>query len=166
MGTIFSLSNLFVLPFWFLMIVLPHWRWTGRVMQRPWMLAVPAFVYTILALSQLGTLAPVALSPSLPSVIKLFSVPGLATAGWVHFLAFDLAVGRWIYLTSREQGMSAWIIGPMLFLMLMLGPVGLLSYLLLRLFLVVRVRRSTLAAILWKTNRKMRKGVKNDVSVE
>ena len=26
--TLFSLSNLLVMPFWFLMIFLPHWRWT------------------------------------------------------------------------------------------------------------------------------------------
>ncbi|MCB0052120.1 MAG: DUF4281 domain-containing protein, partial [Caldilineaceae bacterium] len=32
METLFSLSNLLVLPFWLAMIFLPRWRWTGRVM--------------------------------------------------------------------------------------------------------------------------------------
>jgi hypothetical protein len=96
-------------------------------------------------LSHLGTLAQAVLRPSLAGIAALFSLPSLVTAGWVHVLAFDLFVGRWIYFTSREQGISAWIIGPMLFLTL-LGPVGLLSYLLLRLFLAVRARRFTLVA--------------------
>jgi hypothetical protein len=51
----------------------------------------------------------------------------------VHFLAFDLFVGRWAYLDSRQRGTSAWIVSPILFLILMVGPLGLLLYLFVRL---------------------------------
>ncbi|MFQ3592420.1 MAG: abscisic acid-deficient protein Aba4 family protein, partial [Gemmataceae bacterium] len=44
-------------------------------------------------------------------------------------LTFDLFVGRWIYLDSRERGVSVWLTGPCLFLTLMFGPLGLLGYL-------------------------------------
>ena len=53
--------------------------------------------------------------------------------GWVHFLAFDLFVGRWVYLDSRENVINAWIMAPVLFFCLMLGPIGLLLYLSVRL---------------------------------
>ena len=138
METIFSLSNLVILPFWFLMIFLPYWRWTRRVMQIPWVTAVLALLYALLALSQLSVLAPAVLRPTLQGISTLLATPAGATTGWVHFLAFDLFVGRWIYFDSRENGVSAWLSGPILFLTLMLGPLGLLCYLLLRLYQVAR----------------------------
>ena len=56
--TIFSLSSLLVLPFWLLMIALPHWRWTRRIVQSPLIAAGPAALYLILALPRLGALLP------------------------------------------------------------------------------------------------------------
>ena len=49
--------------------------------------------------------------------------------GWIHFLAFDLFVGRWAYLDSRERGLSAWLVSPILVFIFMAGPLGLLMYL-------------------------------------
>ena len=37
---IFSLSSLLVMPFWLLMIVLPHWRWTKRIAGSIWIVAL------------------------------------------------------------------------------------------------------------------------------
>ena len=48
---------------------------------------------------------------------------------WVHFLAFDLFVARWAYVDNWETGISAWLMAPILFFTLMLGPVGFLLYL-------------------------------------
>ena len=78
---------------------------------------------------------------SRPSVIGRLDLAGIAaflgteagaTIGWVHFLAFDLFVGRWAYLDSREKNISALLMAPVLFFILMLGPFGFLLYLLLR----------------------------------
>ena len=55
-----------------------------------------------------------------------------ATAAWAHFLAFDLFVGRWIYLDSRSRGTSDWVTGPILFLTLLPGPLGLIVYFIAR----------------------------------
>jgi hypothetical protein len=48
---------------------------------------------------------------------------------WAHLLAFDLFVGRWAYLDSRQHDISAWIASPLLFFILMAGPLGFLVYL-------------------------------------
>jgi hypothetical protein len=133
MQTTFLVSNVFVLPFWFLMIVLPYWRWTKQLMRVPWMIALLALLYAVLAIPQLGVLGPALMNPSLPGIAALLATPGGATLGWVHFLAFDLFVGRWIYFDSHERGITAWLVGPILFLTFMLGPLGLLCYLGLRL---------------------------------
>jgi hypothetical protein len=129
METIFSLSNLLVLPFWLLMIALPHWRWTRRIVQSPLIVAGPAVLYLLLALPRLGEIVPALASPTLAAVAGLLGAPAGATLGWTHFLAFDLFVGRWAYLDSRERAISAWVMAPILFMILMLGPIGLLLYL-------------------------------------
>jgi hypothetical protein len=69
---------------------------------------------------------------SLDGVMKFFQNKTLLTAGWVHYLAFDLMVGAWIKRNSVIYGISHWLIIPCLFFTFMLGPVGLLLYLILR----------------------------------
>ena len=132
METIFTLSNLFVLPFWALMIFLPHWRWTQRIMRTLWPVVVLAGVYTVLLLTQIGGVAGSLLNPTLDGIAGLLGTPAGAAVGWVHFLAFDLFVGRWAYLDSRERGISAWLVSPTLFFVFMAGPLGLLLYLAVR----------------------------------
>lgn len=143
MESLFSLTNLLVLPFWLLMIVLPHWRWTRRVMRSPLVVVAPAAIYTILVLPRLGALLPALASPTLTGVAALLGSPAGALLGWAHFLAFDLFVGRWAYLDSRERGISAWLMAPVLLLTLMVGPIGLLSYLGLRAIATRRQRRAS-----------------------
>ena len=132
METIFTLSNLFVLPFWALMIFLPHWRWTQRIMRTLWPVVVLAVVYAVLLLTQIGGVAGSLLNPTLAGIAGLLGTPAGAAVGWVHFLAFDLFVGRWAYLDSRERGISAWLVSPTLFFVFMAGPLGLLLYLAVR----------------------------------
>jgi hypothetical protein len=132
MDTIFSLCSLFVMPFWALMILAPRWHWTQRIVQFPFFVAILALLYVVLVIPQLATILPILLQPSVTSVAALLGTPAGATIGWIHFLAFDLFVGRWIYLDSQEQGISAWFVSPLLFLTLMLGPLGFLCYFCLR----------------------------------
>ena len=132
METIFTLSNLFVLPFWALMIFLPHWRWTQRIMRTLWPVVALAGVYTVLLLTQISGVAGSLLNPTLDGIAGLLGTPAGAAVGWVHFLAFDLFVGRWAYLDSRERGISAWLVSPTLFFVFMAGPLGLLLYLAVR----------------------------------
>ena len=69
---------------------------------------------------------------SLEGVMVLFQNKTLVTAGWVHYLAFDLMTGIWIKKNSEKYGISHWIVIPCLFFTFMLGPIGLLLYLLIR----------------------------------
>ncbi len=65
----------------------------------------------------------------LPAIAKLLGSPAGVTIACAHFLTFDLFVGRWVYLDSRDRAISAWLMAPVLFFVLMLGPIGLLLYL-------------------------------------
>lgn len=73
---------------------------------------------------------------SIEGVMKLFDTPGGATLGWVHYLAFDLFTGMWIARDADAKGFTRIVQIPFLFLTLMVGPVGLF------LWLIVRERRA------------------------
>jgi hypothetical protein len=132
MDLLFRTSNLLALPMWALMILLPRWRWAARIIRSPWVSAAPAILYTALVLPRLGAIWPAVSRPTLPGVEVLLGSPPGATIAWVHFLAFDLFIGRWIYLDSQERRISSWFMAPVLFLTLMLGPAGFLFYLVVR----------------------------------
>ena len=133
METIFSLSSFLVLPFWFLMIVLPTWKWTRRILSSPWIIVPAAALYVALVLPGILEILPAVMNPKVSAIAASLSTPTGATIAWVHFLAFDLFVGRWVYLDSRELGLSPWFVSPVLFFVLMLGPLGFLLYAALRL---------------------------------
>lgn len=129
MDTIFRLSNLLVLPFWALMILLPGWRGTKRIMRSPLVSVAPAALYVGLVLPRLGEIWPAIARPTLGGMTILLGAPAGATIAWIHFLAFDLLIGRWIYLDADERRISAWLTSALLLLTLMLGPSGFLLYL-------------------------------------
>ena len=129
MEQLFSVGNVLVLPFWLLMIAFPHWRWTRRLLASPLVAVPPVIVYAAVVLPRLSEILPAVANPSLPDISQLLGTPAGTTAAWAHFLAFDLFVGRWAYLDSRERAISAWIMAPVLLLILMLGPLGFVVYL-------------------------------------
>ncbi len=143
METLFQVANLLVMPFWLLMIFLPHWRWTQRIAGSLWIVVPNALLYALLVLpNALGLLGDIA-NPSLPAIAALLGTPEGATIAWIHFLVFDLFVGRWVYLDSRTHNLSAWIVSPIIFLVLMFGPLGLLLYLAARGLLLMQRKPAT-----------------------
>lgn len=146
MELLFQLSNLLVIPFWLLMILLPSWRWTRCIVASPWIVAPVAVLYAALVLPGLAALLPLLANPELVSIAVLLGTPAGATVAWAHFLAFDLFVGRWVYLDSRTSQFSAWWVSPLLALTLMFGPLGLLTYLIARTLVSRALHPATAAA--------------------
>ncbi|MFS8859234.1 ABA4-like family protein [Synechococcus sp. H60.4] len=128
--TIFNAANWFALPFWALMILLPGWKVTRRVMESLLPIALLATVYLYLLVTGFNadTLQEFS-NPqlSLNSLTSLFSQPSVMATGWVHYIVMDLFVGRWIFLEGWEK--RVWTTHSLL-LCLFAGPVGLLSHLL------------------------------------
>jgi len=140
MNTIFSASSILVMPFWFLMIFLPHWRWTRRIIGSPWIIAPAALLYALLVLPDFTTILGAVFSPTLDGIQQLLATPSGATISWVHFLAFDLFVARWAFMDGQKAGISSLLVSPTLFFILMLGPFGFLLYLSVRTVVLNRRR--------------------------
>lgn len=133
MDTLFNIANLTVLPFWVIMIALPRWPWAVRVIRSPLIVLPPALIYAaiVLPLVAQGGLDFSSFG-SLAGVMGLLSNPAGAAAGWAHFLAFDLFVGRWVYLDALEPRIHPALLVLPLFFVFMLGPIGFLLYLAVR----------------------------------
>ena len=69
---------------------------------------------------------------SLANVMRLFTKPEIALAGWVHYLAFDLFVGAWEVRTARAERIPFIVVVPCLALTFLFGPAGYLAFACLR----------------------------------
>ena len=69
---------------------------------------------------------------SLAEVSALFQNQEALLAGWIDYLVFDLFVGMWITRDAWEKGLNRWFVFPCLIFTFMLGPVGLLMYMIIR----------------------------------
>jgi hypothetical protein len=131
-GALFSLTFLLAAPFWALMILVPRWSWTRRIVSSPLIVVPVVAIYGLLVVMSLDTVLPAVLSPTLQGVRELLGSADGAAAGWAHMIAFDLFVGRWSWLDSRDRGIPALVMAPVLLLTILLGPLGLLAYLAIR----------------------------------
>ena len=129
---IFQYSFLLNAPFWFLMIFAPFWNWTKRIIASPWIAAPAAVLYTVLILPQLVETFAFVLDPSLGGMMEFLASPEGTTIAWAHFLVGDIFVGRWAYLDGREKNISVWLMGLILLVILLFGPLGFLLYLVAR----------------------------------
>jgi hypothetical protein len=123
---LFNLANVYVVPFWAIMILFPNWNITKKVMGS-YIIFLPLiglYIYYLVATISPEAAATLA-NPQLADIARFFSEPGAAGAGWVHFLVMDLFVGRWIYWQGQEK--QIWT-RHSLILCLFFGPVGLLSH--------------------------------------
>jgi hypothetical protein len=127
---LFSICNNGVLPAWLLLAVAPGWSWTQRIVHAIWIPALLGLAYAF-ALSS-GSPVEGGSFFSLAGVMLFFTDPWAATAGWIHYLAFDLFVGAWQVRDARRNQIPHGLLLPCLIATLMLGPLGLLAYLALR----------------------------------
>lgn len=132
MSLIFQLSNLYILPWWILMIVVPDWHRTTRIVASPWIIAPLAVLYTVLVAPTFIELLPALMNPQLDVLMQLFASSTGTTIAWIHMICFDLWVGRWVFLDSAEHALHGWLRRIALISVLMAGPFGALLYLAIR----------------------------------
>jgi hypothetical protein len=127
---IFSLCGMLVLPGWLLLVLLPRWKWTARLVCPVVIPLALACVYLWLVATTFGR-TPGGFG-SLAEVSQLFQNPRALLAGWIHYLAFDLFIGSWEVRDAQRTGVHHLLVVPCLVLTFLFGPVGLLLYFVLR----------------------------------
>ena len=127
-SSLFSLCNTIALIGW---IALAIALFAPRLRRATWVgtgLVLPA----LLAVAYIGALAAGLAGgakggfDSIEALRSLFADDHALTAGWIHYLAFDLFVGTWIARSGIGAGLLPLLILPCLVLTFLVGPAGLL----------------------------------------
>jgi Domain of unknown function (DUF4281) len=128
---VFLIANWGVLPFWLLLVVLPRAAATKRLVHSmiPCLLLAP--LYGALLFGDRPGPQGASFS-TLMGVTHIFTTPWTITACWIHYLIFDLFVGAWEVRDAERLGIRHAYVVPSVVLTLLFGPLGLLSYALLR----------------------------------
>lgn len=127
---IFSIVNSTAFICWILLFILFQKRWVYRALFS-FVFTAMAVVYLIYILKGIGGDSQGGFD-TLANVKLLFSNDEAVLAGWIHYLVFDLFVGMWICHDADKRGINRWVLLPCLLLTFMLGPTGLLLYIIIR----------------------------------
>lgn len=134
MPWLFSVVNVWVMPFWLCMIFFPKHPLSQKVAQGHYGIIGLAVVYLSLAAPKLYQVLPMLLNPKLEPLMALFQSQDAFVVLWIHILAFDLLAGTYIYRRSLERNLHPVPVGIILFCTLMAGPLGFLLFQILNRF--------------------------------
>ena len=127
--------NYGVMPFWALIILLPMLKITDTLVHSVFAPIVLGVTYAWLLANVMSGVIPMpdgAGFASLDALMKTFSVKEAVVAGWAHYIVFDLFVGAWIARDAQRVGLNQFVVALPLLLTFVVGPIGLLAYLMLR----------------------------------
>jgi hypothetical protein len=130
---IFSIANLVAVISWLLLAVFPRRRMVTEVVVGSVVPIALATAYSLIVVAVWGR--STGSFSTLAGVATLFGNPWLLLAGWLHYLAFDLLVGRWELHDAQARGVPHLLVVPCLAVTFLFGPAGWLLY---RGLLVVR----------------------------
>lgn len=138
---VFLVANYSVLPAWLLLVFLPRARVTRLCVHSFVPCLVLAPLYAVLLFGDRP--GPEGASFfTLAGVSRIFTTPWTITACWIHYLVGDLFLGAWQVRDAERLGIKHRYVVPSLVLTLLFGPLGLLSWALVRYALRRRVSLS------------------------
>ena len=131
--TLFELANGLALITWIVLILFQRASWLkSAILGISITLLATVYTFLIITTFDAGSFESFG---SLSGVMSLFQNGEAVLAGWIHYLAFDLLAGLYIVSSAEKLGINRWVITPSLLLTFMMGPLGLLTYLIIRLIL-------------------------------
>ena len=139
---IYLIANWGVIPFWFLLIILPNHQITNFFVQSiiiPLLLTV-GYAYLSYNIYLNGNiLGGFELYNGLDGLYSMFSSEALLLVFWLHFLAISLFAGAWIVRDSKKYFMPKIVTVPSLVLTYFTGPIGLVFYWFIRIFFAKKI---------------------------
>ena len=135
----------FAIVGWLLLILLPAWKVTRRIAETAVFPVFLSLIYVIGIVPLLVQAGPGIISDfgSAEGVTRLLGNADVALIAWIHILAFDQVVGMLIYRDNmHHRYVPLPVQSVLLFATLMFGPMGFLTYYVLRAW--ARSRRAAL----------------------
>lgn len=135
----FAIANMLALGGWILLVLLPERRFVSHVLCAVLVPGALAAAYAGVVGWQLATNPPVGDLSTIAGLRAAFADDWVFAAAWIHYLAFDMAVGAWIARDAVRLAIPWPLRTAALVLTFLLGPAGLLLHLLTRFALRRRV---------------------------
>lgn len=137
--SLFSFTNGLAMVVWVLLLVFPRKPLTHSAILYLGV-GLLCLIYTVcFALFVTGQVEPGGMAAagrldltSIEGVRQFFLSDGGLVIGWTHYLAFDLFTGLWIARDADAKQFPRLVQAPFLLMTFLVGPVGLLAWLVLR----------------------------------
>jgi hypothetical protein len=129
---LFDLAFYVTVPFWALMVFAPRWSVTRAVVACPAIVLPGVVIWAVLAAPIFPDVWALVTNPTLELLRELVADDRTIALLWTQILTWDLFVGRWAYLESRALDLHPLLMGPLLVLMILLSPLVLPVFLVLR----------------------------------
>ena len=139
---IYLIANWGVIPFWLLLIFLPHSQFTNFMTQSviaPLLLAVGYAYLSYMIFLEGSILDGFELYSGLDGLYSMFANEALLLIFWLHFLSISLFTGAWIVRDSKKYLIPKIVGIPCLILTYFTGPIGLVIYWFMRIFFAKKV---------------------------
>ena len=139
---IYFFANWGVIPFWLLLIFIPHHQITNFFTQSvivPLLLGISYAYLSYLIYLDGEMFAGFELYNGLDGLYSMFANEALLLIFWLHFLAISLFTGSWIVRDSKKYFIPKIITIPSLILTYFTGPIGLVIYWLIRIFFAKKI---------------------------
>ncbi len=139
---IYLIANWGVIPFWLLLIFLPHSQFTNFMTQSviaPLLLAVGYAYLSYMIFLEGSILDGFELYSGLDGLYSMFANEALLLIFWLHFLSISLFTGAWIVRDSKKYLIPKIVGIPCLILTYFAGPIGLVIYWFMRIFFAKKV---------------------------
>lgn len=138
-AALFTITNVWAMLAWLLLLAAPRKPATHSAILY-FGVALLCLTYAVcFALFLTGAVDPGGLAgadkpgfDSIEGVRALFMSDAGVVIGWTHYLAFDLFTGLWIARDADNKGVSRLVQVPFLATTFLVGPVGLLGWLIFR----------------------------------
>ena len=135
---IYLWTNFGVLPFWFLLVIIPNSKITQLFVNSiilPLILAITyVYVFYLAILLDEPIFDVLKLYLSLDNLYTIFATENFLLAFWIHFLALNLFLGSWVSRDGIKYNIPRKLVAIPLITVYFTGPLGLVLYWMFRVF--------------------------------
>ena len=140
---IYLYTNLIVIPFWLMIILIPNSKITKIIVNSiflPLMFssAYIFIIYKMIILDE-SLIQIFQLYLDLDNLYTLFSTEGFLLVFWLHFLSINLFLGSWMSSDGIKYNMPRSLVAVSLIFVYFMGPVGLVLHWFLRIFYAKKI---------------------------
>ena len=140
---IYLWTNFSILPFWFMIIIIPNSKFTQFFVNSIILPLILSTTYIYIIYQTILLDEPIfdvfKLYLGLDGLYTIFATESFLLIFWLHFLALNLFLGSWISKDAIRYNMSRSLVVAPLILVYFTGPLGLVLYWLIRVFCAKRL---------------------------